>query len=918
MSNINARVPPSRIAAIDSPADGEVAAYQASSGQFEWVANGSGGGGTVTSVALTETGSALTITGSPITGAGTFNIAGAGTSSQVILGDLSLATLPTGTIGGSSTANQISFGDTTANEITSSGNLQFLSGQNLYVAGQIKIGNASGTKLTTVTSQNLILDTDDGSNSGNITIVAGANGQISITPNGTGTIKLDGVELDNSAIATGYILKASSATAAGWVAESGGGISWSTPVDANIIPDTDDTYDIGALATQFRNAYFDGTVRTDNLTVDSTASVSANITLGGGSYSTPSYSFIDDPDCGMGREDTNAIFLGTGGSPRLKIYSDGAVDLVDSKLKINNSYGTDGQVLTSTGSGIAWEDAGGGGSPGGSDTQIQYNNGGAFGGSSVMTFDDTGSAEQVLFSGTSSKAIFKVEQLGAGNSIEVHDAATDTTIFLVDQYGRAAIKTNTVSSGYDLTVGGSSFIQGHLKLSTTGTTANPAIKWDGDLTTGINRPATGEIAIVASGAETFRFGADGDFEIVGDAGTAGQVFTSGGASAAASWTTPSGGGSPGGSDSQIQYNNGGAFGGSSVMTFDDTGSAEQVLISSSSSTALLKIEQTGAGNAFEVHDATAPDGNRFEIDQYGRASVQGTAGTNSASLYVGGNISTAGRMRGIAGTIASPSYSSDADTNTGIFFPAADEIGFSNGGTETFRMGADGDFEIVGDAGTSGQVFTSGGAGAAASWTTVSGGSSIWNQVNTKNNINSSYRRFVVSRLAPYGQYGTGTTTTGSVDSPHCRPFISPVSGDVTEIGINVTTADATAGTKLMIGIYSDSNGAPDSLLTTAVMNSTSTGSSFQTSFTGTATLVAGTQYWYMWVRNNSTNPIGFSAMSNTHLVWIGASSTVSAGMNQQAVLSLSGSDNSLPGTVTQSNLTPSFYGSIELGLKIA
>lgn len=59
--------------------------------------DGSGGGGSVTSVGLTETGSALTITGSPITSSGTFNIAGAGTSSQVILGDLSLATLPTDT-----------------------------------------------------------------------------------------------------------------------------------------------------------------------------------------------------------------------------------------------------------------------------------------------------------------------------------------------------------------------------------------------------------------------------------------------------------------------------------------------------------------------------------------------------------------------------------------------------------------------------------------------------------------------------------------------------------------------------------------------------------------------------------------------------------------------------------------------------
>ena len=116
MSSINARVPPSRLAAIDSPADGEVAAYQASSGQFQWVANSGGGGGsgTVTSVGLTETGTALTITGTnPVTTSGTFNIAGAGTSSQVILGDLSLGTLTSGTVTGvTGTAPIVSSGGT--------------------------------------------------------------------------------------------------------------------------------------------------------------------------------------------------------------------------------------------------------------------------------------------------------------------------------------------------------------------------------------------------------------------------------------------------------------------------------------------------------------------------------------------------------------------------------------------------------------------------------------------------------------------------------------------------------------------------------------------------------------------------------------------------------------------------------------
>jgi hypothetical protein len=51
--------------------------------------------GTVTSVGLTETGDALTITGSPVTSSGTINIAGAGTASQYINGELNLVTFPT-------------------------------------------------------------------------------------------------------------------------------------------------------------------------------------------------------------------------------------------------------------------------------------------------------------------------------------------------------------------------------------------------------------------------------------------------------------------------------------------------------------------------------------------------------------------------------------------------------------------------------------------------------------------------------------------------------------------------------------------------------------------------------------------------------------------------------------------------------
>jgi hypothetical protein len=55
----------------------------------------SGATGTVTSVAVTESGDALSITGSPITTNGTINIGFAGTGAQYIKGDGTLATFPT-------------------------------------------------------------------------------------------------------------------------------------------------------------------------------------------------------------------------------------------------------------------------------------------------------------------------------------------------------------------------------------------------------------------------------------------------------------------------------------------------------------------------------------------------------------------------------------------------------------------------------------------------------------------------------------------------------------------------------------------------------------------------------------------------------------------------------------------------------
>jgi hypothetical protein len=74
-----------------------------------------------------------------------------------------------------------------------------------------------------------------------------------------------------------------------------------------------------------------------------------------------------------------------------------------------------------------------------------------------------------------------------------------------------------------------------------------------------------------------------------------------------------------------------------------------------------------------------------------------------------------------AGTVSLPAVTTTGDLNTGIFYPAADTIAFATAGTEDFRIGSSGQLGIQGaNYGTSGQVLTSGGASAAPSWATPS------------------------------------------------------------------------------------------------------------------------------------------------------------------------------------------------------
>ena len=102
------------------------------------------------------------------------------------------------------------------------------------------------------------------------------------------------------------------------------------------------------------------------------------------------------------------------------------------------------------------------------------------------------------------------------------------------------------------------------------------------------------------------------------------------------------------------------------------------------------------------------------------ATLNSTTGTITTGVIP--TLTSITKITSGTGTAAVPAIVPTGDTNTGIFFPAADTIAFSDGGAERLRIASAGQIGIGGaNYGTTGQVLTSAGTGAAPSWQTAAG-----------------------------------------------------------------------------------------------------------------------------------------------------------------------------------------------------
>jgi hypothetical protein len=189
---------------------------------------------------------------------------------------------------------------------------------------------------------------------------------------------------------------------------------------------------------------------TGDITLTASSPPGARLTLDGSSFNSQSPATFTDFNGTLTVDAANAqfevlTFLTQRSASQIDFYTNGGLNRIqwqnndiwhdgnaDAKIDshLNQSNPTSGHVLSWTGTEYAWvaQSGGGSGTPGGSNTQVQYNNNGSFGGDSTFTFDsatNTLTVQNLTVTGSGATNTISSSSdvvLDAGNRVSVQGA----------------------------------------------------------------------------------------------------------------------------------------------------------------------------------------------------------------------------------------------------------------------------------------------------------------------------------------------------------------------------------------------------------------------------------------------------------------------------------------------------------------
>jgi len=183
-----------------------------------------------------------------------------------------------------------------------------------------------------------------------------------------------------------------------------------------------------------------------------------------------------------------------------------------------------------------------------------------------------------------------------------------------------------------------------------------------------------------------------------------------------------------------------------------------------------------------------------------------------------------------------------------------------------------------------------------------------------------------IAILNGYPPWGNGNNAAAvlygnsSGNKIYLYPFVAPSTLTVSNLEINITSAAASTCLGLM-AFYSDSNGAPGTLIGKTSVDVESTGVKVLTAFLDSAgsptdvDLTIGTQYWFGFGRNTDSVAYSYSGTNSYARPMVSFTSAPSFSANSHQILRTISETLAMPTSFTMTDLEPHSLNSMTAGI---